>query len=252
MQRRQNQVAGLGELNAVLHGFPVADFPDQDHVGRLPQGVLQREMPALAIDTHLAMGDDAAFVRMYVLDRVFDRDDMPARLLVAIADHRGERGRLARARAADEDHETALRQHDVLEHRRQFEFFERRNLRVDRTQHRTGVALLHEGADAKTPDPRRRDREVALLGRVELLGLAVVHDRPHETGTLLGGQGSFGLRAQLAVDLDRGGKTRGDEQIGPLLLDHATQKVLHELDGLIALHIRCCPCFGLCIVLLRG
>src|SRR5450631_1697603 len=118
------------------------------------------------------MGDDAALVRMYVLDRILDRDDVTAGLLVAVADHRGQRSRLARARAAHHDHEAALGQRDVLEDQRQLEFLDRRYLGVDRAQHRAGKALLDEGADAEAADARRRDRKVTLLSRVEFLGLA--------------------------------------------------------------------------------
>ena len=46
---------------------------------------------------------DAVLVRVHVLDRVLDGDDVAVRVLVAVADHRRERGRLARAGAADED-----------------------------------------------------------------------------------------------------------------------------------------------------
>ena len=131
VQRRQHQVAGLGELDAVLHRLAVADLADQDHVGRLPQRVLERGVPGIGIDADLAVRDHAALVRMHVLDRVLDRDDVAAGLVVAVADHRRQRGRLARAGAADHDHQAALRQHDFLEDRRQVELLEGRDLGVD-------------------------------------------------------------------------------------------------------------------------
>src|SRR5271165_304606 len=236
VQRRENQMPRLGELNAVFHGLAVADFADQDDVGRLTQGVLQREVPTLAIDADLAMRDHAPLVRMDVLDRVLDRDDVAAGLFVPIADHRRERRRLAGAGTADQDHEAALREHDILEHGRQFEFLERRDLRIDGAQNRGGAALLDEGAHAESADAGRRDREIALLGRVELLGLPIVHDRAHQTGALLRGQTPVRLRTQFTVDLDRGRKSRRDEQVGTFLFDHAPQQVLHEPYGLFALH----------------
>ena len=95
----QAQVAGLGEGDGVLHGLAVADLADQDHVRRLAQRVLQRVLPRQGIDADLALGDEAVLVRMGELDRVLDGDDVAVRVLVAVADHRGERGRLARAGA---------------------------------------------------------------------------------------------------------------------------------------------------------
>jgi hypothetical protein len=100
----------------------------------------------------LALRDHAALVLVHVLDRVLDRDDVAAGLLVAIADHRRERRGLARAGAADQDHEAALGQHDLLEDGRQVELLDRRNLALIRRMHAAGLALLHEGVDAEAAD----------------------------------------------------------------------------------------------------
>ena len=54
--------------------------------------------------------------RVHVLDRVLDRDDVAGRGAVAVVDHRRQRGRLARAGAADDQHQPALGHHDVLQH----------------------------------------------------------------------------------------------------------------------------------------
>ena len=78
VQRGKHQVAGLGELDAVLHGFAFADLADQDHVRRLAQRVLQRRVPGLGVHADFAVGDHAALVRMHVLDRVLDGDDVTA------------------------------------------------------------------------------------------------------------------------------------------------------------------------------
>ena len=236
MQRRQHQVAGLGELNAVFHGLAIADFADEDHIGRLTQGVLQRQMPALAVDADFAVRDHAALVGVHVFHRIFDGDDVAAGLFVAVADHGRERGGLSRAGAAHQDHEAALGQHDLLQDGRQLEFFERRDLGVDGTQHRAGETLLHEGADAKAADARRRDGEIAFLGGVEFLGLPVVHDGAHQARALLGAQGAIGLRPDFAVHLDGGRKAGGDEQIGTLLFHHAPEQVLHQAYCLFAFH----------------
>ena len=185
VQRGEHQVAGLGELDAVLHRLAVPDLADQDDVRRLAQRVLQRVVPGFGVHADLAVRDHAALVLVHVLDRVFDGDDVAARLLVAVADHRGERGRLARARAADEDHQAALGEHHLLQDGRQVELLEGRDLRVDQADDAADGALLHEGAHAEAADARRRDREIAFLGGVEFLGLPVVHDRAHQRGGLL-------------------------------------------------------------------
>ena len=83
------------------------------------------------------------------------------------------------------------------------------------------LTLLHEGADAEAADARRRDREVAFLGGVELLRLPVVHDGAHQLAALLAGERALGLRPDLAVDLHRRREARGDEEVRALALDHA-------------------------------
>jgi hypothetical protein len=47
-------------------------------------------VPALGIDADLALRHDAVLVRVHVLDRVLDRDDVTARLVVAVVEHRRE------------------------------------------------------------------------------------------------------------------------------------------------------------------
>ena len=105
MQRAQAEVSGFREGDRMLHGFAGANFADEDHVGRLPQGILQRDLVGFRIDAHLPLGDDATGVGMHVFDGVLDGDDMTAGMLVAVLDHRGQGGGFAGAGGADEQHQ---------------------------------------------------------------------------------------------------------------------------------------------------
>ena len=59
---------------------------------------------AQRVGVDLALVDETALVRMDVLDRIFDGDDVLAALGVDLVDHRRERRRLAAARRpGDED-----------------------------------------------------------------------------------------------------------------------------------------------------
>src|SRR5688572_31429608 len=49
---------------------------DQHHVRVLAQDVLERGLEAAGVRTHFALVHQAVLVRMQVLDRVFDRDDV--------------------------------------------------------------------------------------------------------------------------------------------------------------------------------
>src|SRR5882672_10602769 len=180
VQRREAQVAGLGEGDRVLHGLAVADLADEDDVRRLAQRVLEGGRPGHRVDAHLALGDEAAPVRVRELDRVLDGDDMAVRVLVAETDHGRERRRFSGARGAHHDHQAALGHDDVFEHCRQPQLLDLGNGGGDDAQHDADVRLLNEGVDAEAADPGGVDREVALLVLFELRGLPVVHDRARE------------------------------------------------------------------------
>ena len=118
VQRREAQMTGLGELNAVLHRFLVANLTDQNDIRCLAQRVLQRRVPGFRIHADFALRDDTTLMRVHVLDRILDRNDMAARVFIAMTDHRRERGRLTGTRTANDDTQTALVHHDVFQDRR--------------------------------------------------------------------------------------------------------------------------------------
>lgn len=95
MQRRQHQMPGVSKRQGMLHGFAVADFADQHHIRGLAQGIFQCRVKAAGINADFTLIDDRALVSMDVLDRVFDRDDVPGTMAVAMVDKRGQRGRFA-------------------------------------------------------------------------------------------------------------------------------------------------------------
>ena len=193
-------------------------------------------VPRFRIHPDFALRNDAAFVRMDVFDGILDRDDMAARIFVAMADHCGECRRLTGAGATDDDAKTALVHHDVFQDRRQVETVQRRNLGGDRSQYRTDHALLNEGTDAEASYALRRDSEITFLGRVEFLDLFVVHDGTHHHGRLIRCQRRIGCLVNRAVDLDRRRKPGCDEKVGAFLLDHFLQQVLGQPDCLFAFH----------------
>src|SRR5256885_6744425 len=206
VQRCKAQVAGLGEGHRVIHGLPVADLADQDDVGRLAQGGLERGLPVHGVHADFALGNEAALVRVGELDRVLDGDDVAVGVLVAVADHRRERGGLARTRGPYHDHQAALGHDHVLQYVREPEVLDPGNGGGDPPQHDTDVRLLDERIDAEPPYARGVDREVAFLARFELGSLPVVHDRAGEVDGVRGCERLVRDGRHLAVDLDRRGK----------------------------------------------
>jgi hypothetical protein len=176
-------------------------------------------------------------VIVHVLHRIFDGDDVAVAVLVAIADHRGERGRFALPGAADHDDETALHHADVAKLPGQVELLERGYARVDGAHHQSDAALLDERTHAEAPDAARAYREVALLGGFEFGRLFVVHHRARDLGSMLRRERLVRHRGNPAVYLDRRREACRDEEIRGALRDHGAQQVLHELQCLVSFHV---------------
>ena len=225
---------GAGERQRVLHRLTVADFTDQDHVRRGAHGAAQRAMERLGVEPHFALVDDRLLVPVQELDRVLDRQDVVGRGLVAVVEHRRERGRLARARGADHQHQAALDHDQVFHDHRQAEFLERGHVGRDVAQHHRGVAALMEDRDAEAAEARLGDREVDLELLLEVIDLFLVHQAVGGLPHLVGGQHLLVDRDDLALDLDLDRRVRAEEQVGRLLLDHQLEQrlgVQHEAAG---------------------
>ena len=143
VQRREDEVAGLGGVQRRLDRFEVAHFADEDDVGVLAQGGAQRVRERLRVDRDLALVDDRLVVAVQVLDRVLDRHHVRLARGVDVVDHRGERGALAAAGRAGDQHQAALFLRDPLQHRRQAELVDGLDLgRDDAEDEADGAALL--------------------------------------------------------------------------------------------------------------
>ena len=114
---------------------------------------------------------------MEELDRILDRHHVRASRAVDVVDHRRERGALAAAGRAGDQHEAAFFLGDSLQDRRQPQLVDRPNLHRDDAQHQADRAALLEDVDAEAPEARHAVGEVELLRLLEFLTLRRRHDR---------------------------------------------------------------------------
>jgi hypothetical protein len=131
VQRREDEMARLGRLHGGLRRLGVAHLADQDDVGILAQCAAQRLAERGGVEPDLTLVDDALVVVVQELDRILDRDDVAVARPVDVADHRGERRRLARASRAGAENEAALLAGQRLDSVGQPELGERRNAAGD-------------------------------------------------------------------------------------------------------------------------
>jgi hypothetical protein len=104
VHRRQHEVPGLRRRQRDPHRLRVAHLANDDDVRGLADDGTERRRKVRRIDANLYLFDHAAIVDVFVLDRVFDGDDVAMIAPVDFVDQRRERRRLARAGGpADDD-----------------------------------------------------------------------------------------------------------------------------------------------------
>ena len=122
MQRAQHQVAGLGGSQSQADGLQVAHFTDQDDVRVFAQRRAQRFGKAQRVAMDLTLVDQALLRGVHELDRIFNRQDVIRAVLVAMVEHAGERGRLARTGRPGDQHQSSRQHAQVTKHPRRMQF----------------------------------------------------------------------------------------------------------------------------------
>ena len=95
VESSEDQVARFRGGHSRFDGLEVAHFAHKNDIRILAQGPADCLSKAGYIDVDFALGDDAFFVGMIILDRILDSDDVRLSVLVDPVDHGGEGGRLA-------------------------------------------------------------------------------------------------------------------------------------------------------------
>src|SRR5690242_8770851 len=104
MKCREYEMACLcrGERNP--HRFRIAHLADDDHVRSLPDSGTKSGGKVWRVNTDFDLLHHAALVNVFVLDRIFDRDDVPCLAAIDVIDESSQRRRLSGTGwAADQD-----------------------------------------------------------------------------------------------------------------------------------------------------
>ena len=141
----------------------IAHLADDDDVGRLTQRRAQRGRKIGRVDADLDLLDDAAAVRVLVLDRILDRDDVARVAAVDLLDQRRQRRRLPGAGRSADQHQPARQLREQLDLRRQLEGGEPRHPRGAGSRRRPPPAPLPVQVDAKASEAGRSERRVGDL-----------------------------------------------------------------------------------------
>ena len=204
VQRGEHEVAGLGRGQGGGDRLEVAHLADEDDVGVLAQRRLQRLGEALRVGAELALVDEALLVRVQELDRVLDRHDVLLARVVDLVDHRRERGGLARAGRAGDEHEAARAARELVHDGRQAELVDRGQLGGDQAEGGADRAALVVGVDAEAGVAGDRVGEVDLPVGLQALALVVGEDRVDDLARVIRGEHGVALeRRQTAAHAER-------------------------------------------------
>ena len=168
VQRRHDEVAGLGCGQGGADRLGVAHLADEDDVGVLAHRGAQRDREVGRVVTHLALGDDRLLVRVQDLDRVLDRDDVDLLVGVDEVDQRGQGRRLAGAGGARDEHEATGLERELADHLGHTQLDERLGADGDAAEDQPGGPPRLVGVDAEPPDAGQRVGEVRLVRPGEL------------------------------------------------------------------------------------
>jgi len=70
----------------MFHGFLASDLADQNHIGRLPQGVFQCVFVSERIDADFPLINQRLFMRMDIFDGIFNSDNVTGAVGIAMID----------------------------------------------------------------------------------------------------------------------------------------------------------------------
>jgi len=124
VQGGEDKMAGFGGGYGNAHGFGVAHFADDDHIGSLAQGGAESSWKIRSVGADFDLLDNAANVGVLVLDGVFDDDDVARFAVIDFVDERGHGGGFTGAGGAAEEHETTREAGQVFDGGRKAKFAE--------------------------------------------------------------------------------------------------------------------------------
>ena len=102
----EDQVAGLGGREGHLHGVPVPDLPDKDHVGGLTQGRSQPVSEGVKVPAELPLVEGSLDRLVHVFHRVLKGYDVEGLVVVYLLKDGGKSGGLPLARGPGHQDDT--------------------------------------------------------------------------------------------------------------------------------------------------
>ena len=202
MQARQHQVPGLGGGERQADGLRIAHLADEQDVRILAQRVAQPGGEVTHVTPHLPLAHQALHPARAerVLDGIFERDQHAGAALERVVGQRRQRGALARAGRAADDHQPVRQVDEIIERHRRAELPERGRRAAQDAQRRGEARRGLEDVEPEAAHALHADAEIGRGPGAERaldLGHDAGPEQPRERRRPLPHQ-----RAEPAVDAD--------------------------------------------------
>ena len=152
---------GLGGRHRDFHSLPIANFANEDDLGRLAQSGAKTAREIGKILAELALMKNGAPMRMQEFDRIFERDNVNWFGVIYFVEHGGQRGRFATAGTTGNKDNAGPFLDDFAKDRWQAKLLDSGNLRLQTPQDQGMAALLLEDVDAKSGQIFKRITAIA-------------------------------------------------------------------------------------------
>ena len=162
---------------------------------------------------------------MDVLDGVLDRDHVGSAPIVDLAQHGGQRGRLAAAGGAGHDDQALVQVGDLLEDGGQAQPGKGRDLVGDHAEHRSATPIVVQGVDPKTRNTRQVMREVHVSPADEGIILLLIEEGQDHLVHHLAGQRVDIQEADIALDAQGGSAAHLQVQVRSPHLDRLPKEL---------------------------
>ena len=205
VHRGQHEMAGFRRRQRGGNRLVIAHFADDNHVRVLPQDVDQRAVERAHVGQHLLLHHDGVLVGVDKFNRVFNRDNFAAALVVDEVNEIIQRRRLARAGGAGNENQAVRLARQVVEFFGQPQFLARLDFVAAKAEAQFRVIVAPVKSRAHAAGGAVEDGNAQFPFLLELFPLRLVHQAVGHRVNLLLGQRVLVGDDDFAVDTERGG-----------------------------------------------
>jgi hypothetical protein len=165
VERAEDEHAHRGAGEGELDGLHLAHLAEEEDVGVVAHGALERGAEGLGVLADLAVDDGGLLAGVDEFDGVLDGDDMAGEVVVDVVDHRRERRGLAGAGGAGDDDEALVKVAEFLQRLGEAELGEGQDFRRDLAEDGGLAPVIVEVVGAEAGEA------LDLVGEIEILFL---------------------------------------------------------------------------------